>query len=149
MNIVRTKASPRRGEQQQWQEVSGESDKLKRSGCNVRPDRTGPVVCLRLAGRVPRWIVWIERRRDQTQRQQQSHGGKENRQDLVAAAGTRNDDARLLFNLCSCGHENSQLKSNYAALRASKYALMKSSMSPLSTASTLPRSSLVRVSFTN
>ena len=94
----------------QRQQVRSETDKLKSSRGNIRADRPGPVLRLGLSGRVPRWIVRIESRGDEAKRQQQSQREKKYREYLVATTGAWNDDARLLFDLCSCCHENSQLK---------------------------------------
>ena len=110
MDLVSAKTPPRGREQQQRQQVSSKSDKLKSEGSDIRADRAGPVVRFCLADRVPRRIVWIKRCGDQAKSQQQSDRRKEDREDLITTACTWNDDARLIFNLCSCGHENSQLK---------------------------------------
>ncbi len=61
MNRARMETSPRSREQQQRQQVGSEADELKRSGGNVRADRSGPVLCLGLSSGVPRRIVRIER----------------------------------------------------------------------------------------
>src|ERR1051326_280353 len=105
MNRGWMKTAPRGREQQQWQQVRSETDELKRSGGNVRADRAGPVLCLRLSGRVPGRIVRIERCRDQAERQQQSESDKKNREDLVATTGARDDHARPFFDMCSSCHE--------------------------------------------
>src|ERR1043165_1194925 len=88
-----TKAPPRRGEQQQWQQKRGETDELKRCRGDVRADRAGPVVCFGCARRVPRRIVWIEGSRNQTQRQQQSDCEEQDRQNLVTT--TRSEERRV------------------------------------------------------
>ena len=110
MNGRRMKTSPGRGEEKQRQQVSSEADELKSRGGNVRADRAGPVLRLSRARRVPRRIVRIERCRDEAKRQQQSQRDEKNRENLIATTRTRDDHARLFFNVCSCCHENSNCK---------------------------------------
>src|ERR1043165_8507181 len=100
MNRRGMKTPPRRREQKQRQKVRSEADELKSGGRDVRADRAGPVVRLSRARGVPRWIVRIECGRDEAERQQQSEGDEENREDLVATTSARNYHARLWFNVC-------------------------------------------------
>ena len=93
IDSVRANPSPCGRQQQERNQVSRETNALKEGCGHVGPDGADPIVGTRLAGCIPRRIIWVIGK--EAKKEQQSHRNQSDGDDLVRARVARTFDFNI------------------------------------------------------